>query len=76
MDTQKKLDIITNHLLLEKKKAELELERFINIDTSVDNICNGISQKLDNYRNTIANVSLWLEFLEPSNKPEEGINNK
>ena len=30
MDTQKKLDLITNHLVLEKKKAELDLESFIN----------------------------------------------
>jgi hypothetical protein len=72
MDTQKKLEIITNHLLLEKKKAELELERFINSDASVDDICKNIEDKLNNYRNTIANVSIWLEFLEPSNKPEEG----
>lgn len=72
MDTQRKLDLITNHLLLEKKKAELELERFINSDISVDIICKNINDKLNNYRDTIANISLWMEFLEPSNKPEEG----
>lgn len=70
MDTQRKLDLITNYLLLEKKKAELELERFINSDMSVDIICENINGKLNNYRDTIANVSLWMEFLEPSNKPE------
>jgi hypothetical protein len=74
MDTQKKIDIITNHLVLEKRKSELELERFINSDISVEEICENINNKLNNYRNTIANVSLWLEFLEPSNKPEEGNN--
>ena len=35
MDTQKKIDIITNHLVLEKRKSELELERFINSDISI-----------------------------------------
>lgn len=74
MDTQKKIEIITNHLLLEKKKSELELERFINSDSSIQEICTNIGDKLNNYRNTIANVSLWLEFLEPLNKPEEGNN--
>lgn len=74
MDAQKKIDVITNHLLLEKNKAELELERFINSDISVDDICNNISYKLNRYRETIANVSLWFEFLEPANKPEQGNN--
>jgi hypothetical protein len=70
MDTQKKLDLITNHLVLEKKKAELDLESFINNTNSIEEICVKIENKLDRYRNTIANVTLWLEFLEPTNKPE------
>jgi len=75
MDIKTKLGIITNHLVLEKTKAEAELERFVNSDLPINQICEEIGVKLNNYRDSISNVTLWLEFIEPiDNKPEEGNN--
>jgi len=75
MDVKTKIGIITNHLILEKTKAEAELERFVNSDVPIDEICSKIGGKLNNYRDSISNFTLWLEFIEPiDNKPEEGNN--
>jgi len=73
MDVKQKFNLITNHLILEKEKKHLELERFINdSNSSVDVICNTIPEKLKNYRDSINNLDTWLELIEPiNNKPEE-----
>lgn len=69
MDKNEKINVITNHLILEKQKSELELERFLNSDISVDELCNGISDKINRYRNTVSNINMWVEFIAPQDNP-------
>lgn len=76
MDIKEKINIVTSHLLLKKQKTELELERFINDDNSIEELCDGVEKRLNEYRDSISNVTLWLDFIEPVNEPEEGNNNK
>lgn len=76
MDIKEKINIVTSHLLLKKQKTELELERFINGDNTIDELCGGVEKRLNEYRDSVANVTLWLDFIKPVNEPEEGNNNK
>ena len=73
MDVKHKFNLITNHLLLEKEKKHLELERFINdSNVSIDLICDNISDKLKDYRDSSSNLETWMELIEPiNNKPEK-----
>jgi hypothetical protein len=74
MDSNTKIEIITNYLILQKRKQELELERFINSGVSIDELCSGVEERLDKYRASTANISLWLEMVGSNNNPE-GDNN-
>lgn len=75
MSIKDKIELITNHLMLEKKRNELELERFVNSDIPLEDLCSNITTKLNDYRNSINNVTLWLDFIGPiNNNPEEGEN--
>lgn len=68
MDVIEKFELLTTHLTLEKRKKELELERFINDNNlSIDSICENLTNKLNDYRNSIENLKIWLEFIEPIN---------
>ncbi len=73
MEVKQKFNLITNHLMLEKEKKHLELERFINNDDNdVNVVCNLIPSKLQEYRESINNLNTWMELIEPiNNKPEE-----
>jgi len=70
MNREDKISVITNHLVLKKQKSELELERFLNSDISVDELCDGIEDKLVEFKNSISNISMWLEFTGVQNNPE------
>lgn len=70
MNRDDKISVITNHLVLKKQKSELELERFLNSDISVDELCDGIEDKLVEFKNSISNISMWLEFTGVQNNPE------
>jgi hypothetical protein len=69
MTREEKINIITNHLVLQKQKSELELERFLNSDTSIDLLCTGIEDRISTYRNNIININMWLEFVQPQDNP-------
>lgn len=69
-----KVNIITKKLLLEKEKNELELERFINSDIPINELTEGITEKLNNYRDSISNIQLWLEFIDSDNNSKGGEN--
>jgi len=71
MDINKKFDLLTNHLVLEKEKKHLELERFINDNIVIDDMCHDLSNKITDYRNSIDNLRIWLEFIEPINNTEK-----
>lgn len=71
MDVKQKFNLLTSHLMLEKEKHQVELERFINDNSlGVESMCEYLPQKLDNYRNSIKNLDIWLKFIEPVDKPE------
>ena len=70
MDINKKFELLTNHLVLEKEKKHLELERFINDNINIEDTCTLLSTKLNNYRDSIENLRIWLEFIEPINNTE------
>jgi hypothetical protein len=70
MDINKKFELLTNHLVLEKEKKHLELERFINDNINIEDTCTQLSTKLNNYRDSIENLRIWLEFIEPINNTE------
>jgi len=74
MDINKKFGLLTNHLVLEKEKKHLELERFINDNINIEDTCSHLGNKLNDYRNSIENLRIWLEFIEPINntKNENG----
>jgi len=73
MDVGQKFTLLTNHLVLEKEKKKIELERFINDNNlSIDDICDSISKKLNDYRDSINNLETWMELIEPVNNPEKG----
>jgi hypothetical protein len=74
MDINKKFGLLTNHLVLEKEKKHLELERFINDNINIEDTCSQLGGKLNDYRNSIENLRIWLEFIEPINntKNENG----
>ena len=76
MDVKEKINIVTKHLVLEKEKNTLELERFINTDTSIDELTNEITGKINKYRDSISNLTIWLEFIDPISNPNEGNENK
>ena len=76
MSIEEKINIVTSHLLLQKQKAELELERFINSDSTIEELCKGVEERINKYRDTTSNISLWLDFVEPINNPEEDNNIK
>ena len=63
MNKDEKINLITSHLILEKQKSELELERFLNSDISINELCGNISNKINDYRNSISNISVWVEFI-------------
>jgi hypothetical protein len=68
MDVIEKFELLTTHLTLEKRKKELELERFINDNNlSIGDICENLNNKLNDYRNSIENLKIWLDFIEPIN---------
>ena len=70
IEIKQKFNLLTNHLILDKEKKQLELERFINDNNlSVDVMCNDIASKLNDYRDSIKNLEIWLEFIEPVNEP-------
>ena len=73
MDVKQKFNLITNHLMLEKEKKHLELERFINDDdVNINTVCELTSKRLQEYRESINNLDTWMELIEPiNNKPEE-----
>ncbi len=73
MDVKHKFNLITNHLILEKEKKHLELERFINDNNiSIEDVCDSISGKLKDYRDSSSNLETWMELIEPiNNKPEK-----
>jgi hypothetical protein len=75
MKAEEKVNIVTKKLLLDKDKCSLELERFINSDIPIEQLTEQITDKLNDYRDSIANIQLWLEFMEPNNNSEEGENN-
>ena len=71
MDINKKFELLTNHLVLEKEKKHLELERFINENINIDDMCYQLSDKINDYRNSIENLRIWLDFIEPINNTEK-----
>ena len=73
MDVKQKFTLLTNHLVLEKEKKKIELERFINDNNlSIDYVCDEITNRLNDYRNSIKNLETWMELIEPVNNPKKG----
>lgn len=73
MDVKQKFTLLTNHLVLEKEKKKIELERFINDNNlSIEHVCDEITNKLNDYRNSMKNLDTWMELIEPVNNPKEG----
>ncbi len=70
MDINKKFELLTNHLVLEKEKKHLELERFINDNINIEDTCTQLSTKLNNYRDSIENLRIWIKFKETINNTE------
>jgi|TARA_R110000803_G_scaffold182273_1_gene244579 hypothetical protein len=69
MDINKKFELITKQLVLEKEKKHLELERYINTNNlDISNLCEEVTNKLNEYRSSTENLNLWLELIEPEVK--------